>query len=83
MDQDAGFPRETRVCPDCRGRLQPIRLIDKAHYGLPEQLEYTQIDAKPEFWTGLVPTEGKIEAFICLTCSRVLLYGSPRQENNG
>ena len=43
------------------------------------QLEYTVPDAKRSFWTGLLPIEGKIAAYRCEGCGRVLLYGQPRE----
>lgn len=80
MDQTA-TPRQTRVCPDCHGTLDLIRIIDKGHFNFPGSLEYARIDAQPGFWTGSIPVEGKIDSLICTTCGRVFLYGSPKEEN--
>ena len=44
------------------------------------ELEYTVPEAKRSIWTGLLPIEGKIAAYMCDGCGRVLLYGQPRQE---
>jgi hypothetical protein len=36
-------------------------------------------EAKQSFWTGRYPVEGRIVAFICEGCGRILLYGEPNE----
>lgn len=74
MTQEKTSPRESKVCPDCQGNLEPIRILDKGHYSIPESFEYASLDAKPGFWTGYVSAEGRIEALICTSCARILFY---------
>jgi hypothetical protein len=79
LSSPAPTPRQTRRCPDCQGDLQPICLIDRISDGRQRDLEYTAIDVQPDLWTGALPTEGRIEPFLCTTCGRILLYGWPRE----
>jgi len=73
---------ETRKCQDCDGDLQAIRLIDQGirWFGTGKfegDLEYSGTEAKPS-WTGKLPLEGKITAFMCQDCGRVILFGEPK-----
>jgi hypothetical protein len=58
--------------------MHRIRLIDKA-YGEARHtdLEYTVPEAKRSFWRGQFPVEGRIIAYMCDRCGRMLLYGVP------
>jgi hypothetical protein len=71
---------EDKKCPDCRGSLKEIKVIDKAGSvaNLHSELEYTVPEAHRSYWTGHFPVEGKIAAYMCDGCGRVLLYGHPR-----
>ena len=73
---------EDKKCPDCHGSMKAITIIDKTAKGggRPQHsdLEYTVPEAKRSIWTGLLPIEGKITAYMCDGCGRVLLYGHPR-----
>jgi hypothetical protein len=57
--------------------MQPIRLIDKSHYQMHAELEYTVPEAERSFWTGQYAVEGSVVAYMCPGCGRVLLYGVP------
>ena len=74
---------EDKKCPDCGGSMKSIMIIDKTAKGggVPKhsELEYTVPEAKRSIWTGLLPIEGKITAYMCNGCGRVLLYGQPRE----
>jgi hypothetical protein len=61
--------------------MKAIQIIDKTArgpMGVHSDLEYTVPEAKRSIWTGLLPIEGKISAFMCDGCGRVILYGHPR-----
>jgi hypothetical protein len=64
-------------CPDCASVMHRIRLIDKAHGGRHTDLEYSLPEARRRFWLGTYPIEGKVAAFMCDQCARILLYGEP------
>lgn len=66
-----------RECPDCRGTLCRIRLIDKTHYQAHAELEYTVPAARRSFWMGQYPVEGRVVTYMCGECGRLLLYGVP------
>ena len=74
---------EDKKCPDCGGPMKSITIIDKTAKGggRPQhtELEYTVPEKKRSIWTGLLPIEGKITAYMCDGCGRVLLYGQPRE----
>jgi hypothetical protein len=58
--------------------MQRIRLIDKSHYETHAEFEYTVPEAERGFWTGQYAVEGRVEAYMCHSCGRVMLYGVPR-----
>lgn len=68
-------PANDRTCPDCSGALHAIRIIDKAHNGGHTQLEYTLPEARRSFWTGRYEIAGKVTAYLCESCGRIVLYG--------
>ena len=70
-------PGEERKCPDCASGMHPIRLIDKGHGGIHTDLEYSLAEAHRSFWLGQYPVEGKVMAYMCDRCARILLYGEP------
>ncbi len=65
-----------KSCPDCKRTLTPIQIIDKKGVGITPHgvLEYTVSEAKPSMWTGQFPVEGKVHAYMCDGCGRVLMY---------
>jgi hypothetical protein len=71
---------EDSTCPDCGGTLDEIRIIDKAHGGGHQALEYALMESKRSFWMSRYPVEGKIAAYMCGGCGRVLLCGRPAAE---
>ncbi|MFM2303518.1 MAG: hypothetical protein RLZZ135_927 [Cyanobacteriota bacterium] len=66
-----------RKCPDCKGAMKEIKIIDKTYPILHASLEYAVPGSKKSFWTGMWPIEGKVDALMCETCGRILLYGRP------
>jgi hypothetical protein len=69
-------------CPDCEGRLQPIKLLDATEaFGSGQEanqcveLSYAAPDATPSFFFGKIPRLGVVKGFICPSCGRILLYG--------
>ncbi|QDU44354.1 hypothetical protein [Symmachiella dynata] len=69
---------EDKPCPDCDGTLKAVRLIDKA-FNTHENVEYTVPEAKRSFWSGQFPIEGKVAAFMCDSCGRMLFYGQSKE----
>jgi hypothetical protein len=57
--------------------MHGIRLIDKTHGGHHADLEYTLPEARRSFWLGVFPVEGKVRAYMCDHCGRILLFGEP------
>ena len=74
---------EDMKCPDCGASMKAIRIVDKKTKDMgtlrDNDLEYTVPEAKRSFWTGILPIEGKIIAYMCDGCGRVLLYGQPHE----
>jgi hypothetical protein len=73
-----------RKCPDCKGAMKDIEIIDKfgdgGILGIPHTiLEYAVPGSKKFFWTGRWPIEGKVAALMCETCGRILFYGQPKR----
>lgn len=63
-------------CPDCAVELGPIRIVDKTH-GSDADMEYSLYGTEKTFWTGFYPRAGKVMAYMCPQCRRILLYGEP------
>jgi hypothetical protein len=65
--------------------MAPIDIIDKTvtttGYNAPKQtaLEYALPGGGPSLWAGRVPVAGRVAAFMCADCGRILLYGQPKQ----
>jgi len=78
-----GPPREgpgtERPCPDCGGPLSPVKLIESGgtHWRHTET-EYAAGDAQQGLLSGRFPVEGRVRAWMCADCGRILLYGAPR-----
>lgn len=66
-----------KKCPDCGNVASEIKLIDKAHAGAHNEFEYTLPESKRSFWMGRYAVEGKVTAFMCGECGRIILYGKP------
>jgi hypothetical protein len=66
---------DKRTCSDCQAEMQQIRLIDKSHYGVHTDLEYTLPDAKKGFWTSQFAVHGRTVSLMCPSCGRINLYG--------
>lgn len=69
----------TRTCIACNGAMGEIKVIDRAHMGIPVPgpTEYGAIDAKPSFWTG-IPVTGTVKHFMCSQCGLINQYGVPK-----
>jgi hypothetical protein len=67
-------PETSQSCPDCAEPLQPIAILDRADYNIPLPLQYRAVDAK-RGWLGQYPIAGNVEALMCSSCGRILLYG--------
>lgn len=72
--------QQKRTCPDCESALQPIKLLDKwGAFGerkVFEELTYASGDAEPHgFFVDSYRPEGTVQAFICTSCRRIILYG--------
>jgi hypothetical protein len=69
-----------RKCPECQGEMASIVLMDKvvAHpaYAGVRELEYREPDDRRGFWSGKYATAGRVQAFMCGACGRIVLYGS-------
>ena len=72
--------KDLRKCPDCNEPLHPIRLIDKGHLNIEQDVEYALPNTKRGFWSGGYPKEGRVEAFMCSHCGRITLYGAPKDK---
>ena len=69
---------EERTCPDCGGVLHPIKIVTRDSRES-TYFKYTVPEARRSFWGGYYPIEGKITAYMCDSCGRVLLYGHPKE----
>jgi hypothetical protein len=66
---------EPRTCPECESEMHPIKLIDSHSSGEHVQPRYAAGDAERGMFLGRYPVEGKVEALMCSSCGRILLYG--------
>jgi hypothetical protein len=64
-------------CPDCKGALHEIRLIDKSHAGAHTDMQYASVESKRSLWRGTYPIEGTVDAYLCAECGRIVLYAAP------
>ena len=69
------------ACPDCRGTMQPIKLIDHTRSVIDAELSYIAADAQ-QGWFGGFPVAGTVSAQMCCDCGRILLFGEPAKENS-
>ena len=69
------MPTPREVCSDCGGVAHEIRLIDKSNYGAQDNFAYTLPEEKVKFWTGSYPVKGRVTAFLCEACGRIIHYG--------
>ena len=52
-----------------------IRIIDKGADTRHYDFEYSVSDADRSFWTGHYPVAGKVVAYMCDNCARILMFG--------
>ena len=57
--------------------MRPIRVLDRRRLQLVDDLRYAAVDAQPNWITGALPTEGRLAAWMCPSCGRVVLYAVP------
>jgi hypothetical protein len=57
--------------------MHEIRMLDKIHGGAHSDMEYALPEAKRSRWRGRFPVEGKVVAYMCDGCARIVLYGEP------
>lgn len=70
--------RRGRDCPDCRRMMHPIRIVDKGESYRHSELEYAAAESARSFWTGQFPIAGRLSAFMCDSCGRVLFFAEPK-----
>jgi hypothetical protein len=73
-----------KKCPDCNGELTKIKLIGR---GWENPLSGAAIDTELRFyaenqaqrgrWSSMFKPKGRIESFLCNTCGRIFLFGTP------
>jgi hypothetical protein len=73
-EQGPQEPAGRKKCPECAGEMGPIYLIDRGHGNNHREMEYAVEEGG---WLFRLPAEGKVHAFICVECGRILLYGHP------
>jgi hypothetical protein len=56
--------------------MGPIKLIDKDR--VDTDFEYTIPEANRNVWTGRFAVVGKVTAFMCGHCGRIVLYGQEK-----
>ena len=70
-------------CPDCKGELRPIQLIDATHPGWGSagaaqiELRYAGVDTPRSSFMGAIKALGIVRGAICPECGRILLHGEP------
>jgi hypothetical protein len=67
----------TKTCPDCKQGMKRIQIIDKVQLGH-SYMEYTVGEADRNIWTAKFPVEGRIGAYMCDHCGRVVMYGEAK-----
>ncbi len=73
----------TRDCPDCRKRMEPIKIVDATQPGLAAkgamhvELAYAAPDAKPSAFLRAIPREGRVTGLLCPECGAIRLFGEP------
>lgn len=68
-----------KSCPECSAEMAPVYLIDRGHGNSHKGLEYA---AEEGWWPFRLPSAGKVHAFMCSECGRILLYGYPHGAPN-
>jgi hypothetical protein len=71
---------EHQTCPDCKGDLKAIKLLDKwgavMERKVFEELTYASGGAEPQgFFVESYKPEGTVRAMMCTSCRRIYLYG--------
>ncbi len=68
-------------CPDCRGELNDIKIVDATARALDAgishvELAYASPRAEQSGLSGTIPIAGNVRAKLCRECSRIFLYAS-------
>jgi hypothetical protein len=69
-------------CPDCETGLSAIQIVDQKGHGLTDVgFHFTRSSPpKTSSWSGkLTNSAGRVQAFLCDACGRVLLYAGPNE----
>ena len=84
-DTEAEEPAAMSECrseyPDCKGAMQPIKLIDASDPGWDREgvhhieLSYAAPEAARSLFLGKIQRLGVVKGSICADCGRILLYG--------
>ena len=65
------------VCPDCKGELKEIRMIDDARFGH-QRMRFTLMGEKRSMMNAEYSKTGYVDSFTCIECGRIFLYRSSR-----
>ena len=74
------------MCPDCGAPMQAIKLFGRGPEilaGLAIESDvtyYTAADAERGMWSSNFKVDGEVQSFICPSCRRIFLYGTPVQQ---
>jgi hypothetical protein len=70
-------------CPDCHGELTKITLFGRGWEnpitGIAVDADvsyYVDAEAERSDFSGMFKPKGMVEAYLCLACGRIFLYGS-------
>lgn len=65
-----------RKCPDCRGDMYQIQIVDKSGKDGHSFLEYTVDPNQAGHWRGKFHIKGQVLSVMCDRCGRIILYGA-------
>jgi hypothetical protein len=57
--------------------MRAIRVLDRRRLHFSDDLRYAAADAQPSWFTGALPLEGRLAAWMCPGCGRVVFYAVP------
>ncbi|MBM4000391.1 MAG: hypothetical protein FJ297_12790 [Planctomycetes bacterium] len=68
-------------CPDCRGGLQPIKIVDATDRAMGSGVGHVELgfatrDAAQSGVTASIPRAGVVKAKLCSKCGRIFLYST-------
>lgn len=65
------------TCPDCDSEMRPITLIDTGDDNVQQKLGYAIGEPERSWFLGRYAEAGKVNAKMCPTCGRIILYADP------